>query len=53
MTMFARRNLIAGLAGLAIGWAVARYVRAVLALEAEEEERELAETAVVITPGGS
>lgn len=49
--MSARRNLIAGLTGLALGWAAAAYLRAVLAREAAEEERELAETAVVIVPG--
>jgi hypothetical protein len=40
----------AGLAGVALGWAAASYTRAALQRQAQEEERELAETAVIVTP---
>jgi hypothetical protein len=39
-----------GLIGVAIGWAAATTARAALERQAENEERELAETAVVVTP---
>lgn len=39
-----------GLLGAAIGWAAATTARAALERQAENEELELAETAVVITP---
>ena len=39
-----------GLAGAAIGWAAASTARAALERQAENEELELAETAVVVTP---
>ncbi|MCY1141932.1 hypothetical protein OWR29_28395 [Actinoplanes sp. Pm04-4] len=39
-----------GLLGAAIGWAAATSARAALERQAEQEERELAETAVVVTP---
>ena len=39
-----------GLLGVAVGWAVATSARAALEQQAEAEERELAETAVVVTP---
>ncbi|MEV6306778.1 hypothetical protein AB0M02_45785 [Actinoplanes sp. NPDC051861] len=39
-----------GLIGLAIGWAVAGTARAALERQAEEEQLELAETAIVVTP---
>jgi hypothetical protein len=38
------------LIGVAIGWAAATTARAALERQAENEERELAETAVVVTP---
>jgi hypothetical protein len=41
--------LLAGLAGVAVGWAAAAYARRALARQAAEEEQELAQTAVVIT----
>ena len=40
----------AGLLGAAIGWAAATTARAALERQAEQEELELAETAVVVTP---
>jgi hypothetical protein len=40
----------AGLLGSAIGWAAATTARAALERQAEAEELELAETAVVVTP---
>ncbi|MET0416306.1 MAG: hypothetical protein ABW022_09820 [Actinoplanes sp.] len=45
-------GLIAGVAllGVAIGWAAASSARAALERQAEEEELELADTAVVVTP---
>lgn len=45
-------GLIAAVAvlGVAVGWAVASAARAALERQAEEEEAELAETAVVVTP---
>jgi hypothetical protein len=45
-------GLIAGVAlvGIAIGWAAASSARAVVERQAEEEELELADTAVVVTP---
>ncbi len=45
-------GLIAGIAllGVAVGWAAASSARAALERQAEEEELELADTAVVITP---
>ncbi|MGK5684844.1 hypothetical protein [Actinoplanes sp. URMC 104] len=39
-----------GLLGVAIGWAVATSTRTALERQAEREELELAETAVVVTP---
>jgi len=39
-----------GLLGIAIGWAAASSARAALERRAENEELELAETAVVVTP---
>jgi hypothetical protein len=42
----------AGLLGVAIGWAAASSARAALERQAEEEELELADTAVVVTPRG-
>ena len=39
-----------GLAGVAAGWAAASTARAALERQAENEEIELAETAVVVTP---
>lgn len=39
-----------GLLGVAIGWAAASSARAALERQAESEELELAETAVVVTP---
>ncbi|SNY34270.1 hypothetical protein [Paractinoplanes atraurantiacus] len=39
-----------GLLGVAIGWAAASSARAALERQAENEELELAETAVVVTP---
>ncbi|MFF5082452.1 hypothetical protein ACFY36_35860 [Actinoplanes sp. NPDC000266] len=39
-----------GLLGAAIGWAAASSARAALERQAENEELELAETAVVVTP---
>ena len=39
-----------GLLGVAIGWAAASSARAALERQAEQEELELAETAVVVTP---
>ncbi|MEV0902571.1 hypothetical protein [Actinoplanes sp. NPDC049802] len=39
-----------GLAGVAAGWAAAGAARAALERQAENEEIELAETAVVVTP---
>ncbi|WP_249997582.1 hypothetical protein [Actinoplanes sp. M2I2] len=39
-----------GLLGVAVGWAVATSARAALERQAEQEELELAETAVVVTP---
>lgn len=39
-----------GLAGVAFGWAAASTARAALERQAENEELELAETAVVVTP---
>ncbi|AEV82407.1 hypothetical protein ACWT_1389 [Actinoplanes sp. SE50] len=39
-----------GLLGLAAGWAAATTTRAALEREAENEQLELAETAVVVTP---
>ncbi|WP_430789651.1 hypothetical protein [Actinoplanes sp. G11-F43] len=41
---------VVALAGIATGWAVATAARAALERQAEEEEAELAETAVVVTP---
>lgn len=41
----------AGLLGVAVGWAAASSARAALERQAEEEELELADTAVVVTPG--
>nr|WP_296067678.1 hypothetical protein [uncultured Actinoplanes sp.] len=45
-------GLIAGVAllGVAVGWAAASSARAALERQAEEEELELADTAVVVTP---
>jgi hypothetical protein len=40
----------AGLVGVALGWAAATTARAALERQAENEELELAETAVVVTP---
>jgi hypothetical protein len=40
----------AGLIGVALGWAAATTARAALERQAENEELELAETAVVVTP---
>jgi hypothetical protein len=40
----------AGLLGVVVGYAVAASARATLERQAEQEERELAETAVVVTP---
>ena len=40
----------AGLLGAALGWAAATTARAALERQAEQEELELAETAVVVTP---
>lgn len=40
----------AGLLGVAVGYAVATSARAALERQAEQEELELAETAVVVTP---
>lgn len=40
-----------GLIGVAIGWAVAGAARAAAERQAQEEELELAESAVVVTPG--
>jgi hypothetical protein len=40
----------AALLGAAIGWAAATSARAALERQAENEELELAETAVVVTP---
>ena len=42
--------LVFGLAGVAAGWAAASSARAALERQAENEEIELAETAVVVTP---
>jgi len=42
--------LVVGLAGVAAGWAAASSARAALERQAENEEMELAETAVVVTP---
>ncbi|GAA4963450.1 hypothetical protein [Actinoplanes utahensis] len=42
--------LVVGLAGVAAGWAAASSARAALERQAENEEIELAETAVVVTP---
>jgi ferric-dicitrate binding protein FerR (iron transport regulator) len=39
---------LAGLAGVAVGWCAAVYARRALAQEAAAEERELAETAVIV-----
>jgi len=39
-----------GLVGIALGWAAASSTRAALERRAENEELELAETAVVVTP---
>jgi hypothetical protein len=39
-----------GLIGVAVGWAAATTARAALERQAENEELELAETAVVVTP---
>ncbi|MFC7534994.1 hypothetical protein [Actinoplanes sp. GCM10030250] len=39
-----------GLLGLALGWVVAGTARAALERQAEDEELELAETAIVVTP---
>ena len=39
-----------GLVGIALGWAAASSARAALERQAENEELELAETAVVVTP---
>ncbi|WP_092547099.1 hypothetical protein [Actinoplanes derwentensis] len=41
---------VVALAGVAAGWAIASAARAALERQAEEEEAELAETAVVVTP---
>ena len=41
-----------GLLGVAIGWAAASSARAAMERQAEEEELELADTAVVVTPRG-
>ncbi|HWS34546.1 MAG TPA: hypothetical protein VN408_17625 [Actinoplanes sp.] len=41
---------VVALIGVATGWAVASAARAALERQAEEEEAELAETAVVVTP---
>jgi hypothetical protein len=40
----------AGLIGVALGWAAASTARAALERQAENEELELAETAIVVTP---
>jgi hypothetical protein len=40
----------AGLIGVAVGWAAASTARAALERRAENEELELAETAIVVTP---
>jgi hypothetical protein len=40
----------AGLIGVAVGWAAASAARAALERQAEQEELELAETAVIVTP---
>ncbi|GAA0537376.1 hypothetical protein GCM10010172_18440 [Paractinoplanes ferrugineus] len=40
--------IVAGLAGAAVGWAAATYTRTALAKQAEAEERELTETAVIV-----
>jgi ElaB/YqjD/DUF883 family membrane-anchored ribosome-binding protein len=40
----------AGLIGVAVGWVVASAARAAIERQAENEEIELAETAVVVTP---
>jgi hypothetical protein len=40
----------AGLIGVAVGWATASITRAALERQAENEELELAETAIVVTP---
>ena len=40
----------ASLVGVALGWAAATTARAALERQAENEELELAETAVVVTP---
>ncbi|MDI6098144.1 hypothetical protein QLQ12_05950 [Actinoplanes sp. NEAU-A12] len=42
--------LAIGLAGVAAGWAAASAARAAIERQAEDEEIELAETAVVVTP---
>jgi ElaB/YqjD/DUF883 family membrane-anchored ribosome-binding protein len=41
--------VLAGLAGVAVGWAAAAYARRALARQAAEEEQELAQTAVIVT----
>jgi ElaB/YqjD/DUF883 family membrane-anchored ribosome-binding protein len=41
--------VLAGLAGVAVGWATAAYARRALARQAAEEEQELAQTAVIVT----
>ncbi|MCA2218462.1 hypothetical protein [Jidongwangia harbinensis] len=43
----------AGLIGVAVGWAAASAARAALERQAEQEELELAETAVIVTPATS
>ncbi|MEU4240942.1 hypothetical protein [Actinoplanes sp. NPDC026619] len=40
--------IVAGLVGAAAGWAAATYARTALAKQAEAEERELNETAVIV-----
>jgi ElaB/YqjD/DUF883 family membrane-anchored ribosome-binding protein len=42
--------LVAGALGVAAGWAAASTARAALERQAENEELELAETAIVVTP---
>ncbi|MBW6436662.1 hypothetical protein KZ829_23245 [Actinoplanes hulinensis] len=42
--------VVAGLVGIAAGWVAAGTARAALERQAENEEIELAETAVVVTP---
>jgi hypothetical protein len=43
----------AALIGVAVGWAAASAARAALERQAEQEELELAETAVIVTPAAS